>query len=104
MHTHKAYSDCNTAIATQWTSTGMPGITQALESCVANPPGARLVTHGRASQVSGIQAAEPKVPQRPHTTKQDKDRMAIFASPSLHQVPIDVTAGWAASPGHQVPI
>jgi len=63
-HTHtqtKAYGSRYTAIAIQRTNTGqMPGITQALEPCMAKPPG------GGASnppQVSQIEAAEPTVPQ-----------------------------------------
>ena len=42
MHTQSYY----TAIAAQWTSTGMPGTTQALEPCAANPSEAGLIwTH-----------------------------------------------------------
>ena len=89
-HTHartkkqsKVYGINYTAIATQWTSTGMPGTTQALEPCVANPPGAGLVTHRGAVQVSQIEITEPNVPQRPHTAKQNKDIRA-YASPGTH--------------------
>jgi len=41
----------------------MPGITQALKPCMANPPGAGLVTRRRAVQISRIEIAEPKVSQ-----------------------------------------
>jgi len=60
----------------------------------ANPPGIGQVTCRMTLQVSWIEVAEPKAPQRP------------ICSPSLHQVTIDVTAGWAVywTLGHQVPI
>jgi len=41
----------------------MPGTTQALEPCAANPPGAGLVTHRRAIQVSQAEITKPKVSQ-----------------------------------------
>jgi len=47
----------------------MPGTTQALKPCAANPPGVGLVTSRRAVQVSWIEIAELKVPQQPHTAK-----------------------------------
>ena len=48
-------------------STGMSSTTQTLEPSAANPPGAGLVTRRRTVQVSQIEVAEPKAPQRPHT-------------------------------------
>jgi len=36
------------------------------------------------------------IPQGPYTIWEDKDNLA-FAYADLHQVPIDVTAGWTAS-------
>jgi len=42
---------------------------QVLEPCVANPPGAGLVTCRRAVQVSWIEITESEVPQQPHTAK-----------------------------------
>jgi len=98
----KVYSSHYTAIAAQWTSTGMPGTTQALESCAANPPGAGLVTRRRAVQVSRIKITEPKVPQWPHTTKQDKDSRA-FASPVYTWYPLMSKLGGLLpqlTPGH----
>ena len=62
-----------------------------------NPPGAELVTRRRNVQVSWREVTEPKVPQYLNTTKRDKDSWGI-CFPSLHQVPIDATAGWAVSP------
>jgi len=73
----------------------MPGTTQTLESCAANPPGAGLVTQRRIVQVSQIQVEEPTVPQRLHTTKQNKDSICF---PSYYQVPINVAAKWTVSP------
>ena len=46
----------------------------------ANPPRAGLVTRRRTIQVSQIEVAEPKVPQRPHTVKRDKDSWAFTPS------------------------
>ena len=49
-------------------NTGMPGTTQTLETSAANPPGVGLVTRRRTVQISQVEVAEPKAPQRPHTT------------------------------------
>ena len=54
-------------------NTGMPGTTQTLEPCVANPPGAGLVTCKRTVQVPRIEATEPKAPQRPHIAQREMD-------------------------------
>jgi len=82
---------------------GMPGTTQALEPCVANPPGAGIVAHRRAVQVSWT---EPEVPQWPHTTKRDKDSWA-FASTVCTRYPLILQLSRLLpqlTPGHQVPI
>jgi len=78
----------------------MPGTTQALKPCAANP---ELVTHRRAVQVSHEEIAEPKVPQQPHTAKRDKDSRA-FASPVYIRYPLMSQLGGLLTPGHQVPI
>jgi len=64
----------------------MPGTTQALEPCAANPPGAGLVTHRRAIQVSWIEIVASKVSQRPHTAKQDKDSWAFAVHKQLGEM------------------
>ena len=51
----------------------MPGTTQTLKPCVANPVGAERVTRKRTVQVSRIEVAEPTVTQQSHIAKQDKD-------------------------------
>jgi len=56
-------------------------------------PGAGLVTRRRTVQVSWIEVVEPKVAQQPqHHLSETK-----IVGHLLPQVPIDVTAGWAAS-------
>jgi len=57
--------------------------TQAIESRVVNPPGAGVVTHRRAVQVSRIEVTELKFHNNPNTTKQDRNSWA-FASPGTH--------------------
>ena len=72
----------------------------------ANSPGAGLVTRRRTVQVSQIEVVEPKVPQRPHTSKRDKDSWA-FASPVYTRYPLMLQLGGLLpqlTPGHQVPI
>ena len=52
IHTHSHYkTKLMAAIAAQYTSTGKLDTTQTLEPCVANPPGAGLVTHKRTVPV-----------------------------------------------------
>jgi len=77
----------------------MPGTTQALEPCAANPPGAGLVTCRRPVQVSRIEIAEPKIPQ-------DKDSW-VFVSPVYTRYPLMSQLGGLLpqlTPGHYVPI
>jgi len=82
-HTHTCaqskkatYSKFDPPIAIQWINTGMPSTTQSFEPCAANPHGAGIITFRRAVQVSRIEVAEPKVPQQPHTAKQENDTHA----------------------------
>ena len=79
-------------IAIDHAALGCPCTTQALE---ANPPGAGPVTRRTTAQVSWREAAEPKVPQQPQHHQVRQGQLGI-CFPSLHQLPIDVTAGWAA--------
>jgi len=72
--------------------TEMPGITQALEPCAPNSPGAGIVTRRRAVQVSRIEITDPMFPNR--LVRQGQLDIC-FAS--LHEVPIGVTTEWAAS-------
>ena len=69
--------------------------TQALKPCAADPPGAGLVTRRRTVQVSWREVVEPSTTT---STPLSETRTLGHCFPSLHQVPIDVTAGWAASP------
>ena len=63
----------------QCTNIGMPGITQTLEPCVENPPGARLVISKRIVQISQTEIMETTIPQGPHTHKDSSE----FTSPVL---------------------
>ena len=68
----------------------------------ANLPGAGLVTRRRTVQVSQLEVVEPKVPQQPHTAKQDKDSWA-FASPVYTRYPLMLQLGGLLrqlTPGH----
>ena len=65
--THTKLTAAVTQLLPPSDSTGMSGTTQTLEPSAANPPGAGLVTRRRTVQVSQIEVAEPKAPQRPHT-------------------------------------
>ena len=108
-HTHKSQKkskqslrqplqNCCCPVNQHW----MPGTTQTLKLCAANPPGAGLATHRRAVQVSRIEMAEPEIPQQLHTAKQDKDSWA-FASPVY---PLISQLGGLLPqliPGHQFP-
>jgi len=73
MHIHicaQSKAKLTAAVTQLWLpsdDTGMPGTTQTLEPSAANPPGAGLVIHRRTVQVSQIEVAEPKAPQRLHT-------------------------------------
>ena len=98
LHTHTTHTQSKaklTAAVTQLLppsdNTGMPDTTLTLKPSAANPPGLRLVTSRRTVQVSQIEVAEPKAP---HCLTRDRQ-----LSICLRQVPIDVTAGWAAPPG-----
>ena len=80
----------------------MPGTSQALEPCAWGRAG----DPQRTVQVSWMEIAEPKVPQQPHTAKQDKDSW-VFASPVYTRYPLMSQLGGLLpqlTPGHQVPI
>jgi len=93
-HTKQSLRHHNTAIAAQWASTGMSGTTQVLEPCEANPPGAGQITRRRATQILRIEIAETWSSTMTLHCHARQEQLGI-CFPSL---PIDVTAGWAASP------
>jgi len=107
-HTHTCTHTNPKAAVTQLlplSEPAVPGTTQVLEPCVANPPGAGLVISRRAVQVSRIEIVEPKVPQQLHTAKRDKGswtfaslvyiRVDVGCFPSWHQATRSCLVDWS---------
>jgi len=88
-------SSCHQVVTpTQWTSTGMPGhYSGTTRPVLANPPGGRAsVPQVALCHATGWGCGHPRSdPLARH------GQQFYIHFPSLHQVPIDVTAGWAAS-------
>ena len=85
---NKTFSCCaNMITPTQSTSTGTP---VHYSGAMSHPPGAGLVIHRRLCYVSQVKVCSPEVlPALCETWR------AGICFPGLHQVHIDVTAGWA---------
>jgi len=67
-HTHTTHTSSKqakpvAAVIQLLVPTGIPRITQVLEPCAADPPGAGLVTCRRVVQVSRIEIVEPNITQ-----------------------------------------